>query len=42
MCPKPFGGSQKMMHGSKTLEQKALMLKMPWRLQDVPNARVIG
>ena len=33
--PKPFGGAQKIMCISQTLEQEAVMLKLPWRPQDV-------
>ena len=39
---KSFGGAQKIMCGSQTLEQEAVKLKLPWRPQDVRGARVTG
>ena len=30
------------MCGSQTLEQEAVTLKLPWRLQDVGDARAMG
>jgi hypothetical protein len=42
-CPKPFGGAQKIMCGSQTLEQDAVKLKLPWILpsQDVRDVRAM-
>jgi hypothetical protein len=40
--PKVFRGAQKIMCGSQTLEQEAVTLKMPWRFQDVWDARAMG
>jgi hypothetical protein len=31
----PFGRAQKIMFGSETLKQEAVMLKLPWRSQNV-------
>jgi hypothetical protein len=42
MWPKPFGEAQKIMCASQTLEQEAVTLKMPWRPQNIPDARVVG
>ena len=34
--------AQKVMHGSQTLEQEAVMLRLPWGPQDVRDARAMG
>lgn len=39
--PKSFGGAHKIM-GSQTLEQETITMKLPWRLQDVQDARAMG
>jgi hypothetical protein len=39
---KSFGGAQKIMCRSQTLEQEAVKLKLTWRPQDVKDARVMG
>ena len=39
---KPFGGGQEITYGAQTLEQKTVKLKLPWRHQDVKNARDMG
>jgi hypothetical protein len=39
---KPFGGVQKIMCGSRTLEQEAIKLKLSWRPQNIRDIRAIG
>ena len=39
---KPFGGAQKIVSGSQTLEQEAAKLKLSWILQDVRSVRMVG
>jgi hypothetical protein len=41
MWPKTFGEAQEIMFGFQTLEQEAIMLKLPWRLQNVQEARAM-
>jgi hypothetical protein len=41
MWPMSFGEAQKIMCGSQTLKQEAKMLKLPWRLQGVWDARAM-
>jgi hypothetical protein len=39
---KLFGGAQKITCGSQILEQEAVKLLLPWRPQDVSDARALG
>jgi hypothetical protein len=38
----PFRGAQKIMCSSQTLKQEVIILKLPWRPQDVQDATAIS
>jgi hypothetical protein len=40
--PKTFRGVQKILCGPQTLEQQVVKQKLPWRLQEVRDARAMG